>query len=149
MIKISVLISLLIYGSALVLMYRLYKTQKGALYFIGLVLLLLASIFKFGHERPEFIKILLLYLLPLQVLNLGFLIYSDIVSGKSRERKRFRVRFGLVNGRLVLGNIRRGVSIIGSAGSGKTESVVYNFLKHFSANEFSGVIHDYKDMEIT
>ncbi|HCO83150.1 MAG TPA: mobilization protein, partial [Arenibacter sp.] len=31
----------------------------------------------------------------------------------------------------------------------KTESVVYSFLKHFSQNQFTGVIHDYKDFEIT
>ena len=46
-------------------------------------------------------------------------------------------------------NIRRGVSIIGSAGSGKTESVVFNFLKHFNRHAFCGVIHDYKHFEIT
>lgn len=46
-------------------------------------------------------------------------------------------------------NIKRGVSIIGSAGSGKTESVVYNFLRHFSQNGFCGIIHDYKDFELT
>src|SRR5690606_27644817 len=51
--------------------------------------------------------------------------------------------------RLVLENIRRGVSVIASAGSGKTESVIFNFLEHFKAHQFCGVIHDYKDFEIT
>lgn len=46
-------------------------------------------------------------------------------------------------------NIKRGVSVIGSAGSGKTESVVYGFLKHFRKKEFCGIIHDYKDFEHT
>ena len=46
-------------------------------------------------------------------------------------------------------NIKRGASIIGSAGSGKTESVVYGFLKHFQEHSFCGVIHDYKDFELT
>ncbi len=46
-------------------------------------------------------------------------------------------------------NIKRGVSIIGASGSGKTESVVYNLLEHFSKKSFCGLIHDYKDYEIT
>ena len=44
---------------------------------------------------------------------------------------------------------RKGASIIGSAGSGKTESVVYGFLKHFRKESFCGIIHDYKDFELT
>lgn len=141
--------SVLIYGSALVLMYRVYRSQKHAFYLIFLVLLLLGSTLKFGKDWSAFVKILLFYLLPFQVLNLGFLIYQDIVKETPREPERFRVRFQLLNGSLVLGNIRRGASIIGSAGSGKTESVVYNFLEHLSAHKFCGVIHDYKDLEIT
>ncbi len=46
-------------------------------------------------------------------------------------------------------NIKRGVSIIGSAGSGKTESVVYKILEHFGKNDFCGIIHDYKNLELT
>ena len=63
--------------------------------------------------------------------------------------KKYQVRFKLSNGRFKADNIRRGASIIGSAGSGKTESVIYNFLQHFSHYGFCGVIHDYKDFELT
>ena len=52
-------------------------------------------------------------------------------------------------GEVVLENIRRGICITGAAGSGKTESVVYNLLQHFQNHSFSGLIHDYKDFEIT
>ena len=52
-------------------------------------------------------------------------------------------------GEVVLENIRRGICITGAAGSGKTESVVYNLLQHFQKHSFSGLIHDYKDFEIT
>jgi type IV secretory pathway TraG/TraD family ATPase VirD4 len=55
----------------------------------------------------------------------------------------------LSKGRLLLENIRRGIAIIGAAGSGKTESVVYPLLQHFNQWNFSGVIYDYKDFEIT
>ena len=50
---------------------------------------------------------------------------------------------------ITIENIKRGVSIIGSAGSGKTESVVYKILEHFGKNDFSGIIHDYKNLELT
>jgi hypothetical protein len=63
--------------------------------------------------------------------------------------KKYRVYFKLKFGRLKISNLKRGISIIGSAGSGKTESVVYNLLQHLSANDFCGIIHDYKDFELT
>lgn len=66
-----------------------------------------------------------------------------------KPSKRFEVRMKVRGRPLVLGNIRRGISVMASAGSGKTESIIYNFLKHFQKEDFSGVIHDYKDFEIT
>ncbi|UMB54186.1 type IV secretion system DNA-binding domain-containing protein [Lutibacter sp. A64] len=63
--------------------------------------------------------------------------------------KKYRVSFKLKRGKFQIANIKRGASIIGSAGSGKTESVIYNFLQHFSKYEFCGIIHDYKDFELT
>lgn len=61
----------------------------------------------------------------------------------------FQVRFKSHRGSFKIDNIRRGVSIIGSAGSGKTESVVSHFLEHFAKYNYCGVIHDYKDFELT
>lgn len=46
-------------------------------------------------------------------------------------------------------NVRRGVLIFGSAGSGKTESPIYALLKHFAEKEYSGIIYDYKDGELS
>lgn len=62
---------------------------------------------------------------------------------------KYRVRIPLRKGALTLNNIRRGVSIIGSAGSGKTESVVHPLMVHFQKHNFCGVIHDYKHFELT
>ncbi|WP_423856399.1 type IV secretory system conjugative DNA transfer family protein [Yeosuana marina] len=64
-------------------------------------------------------------------------------------KKKYQVHFKIKWGRLKIDNIKRGVSVIGSAGSGKTESVVYNLLQHFSKHGFCGIIHDYKDFELT
>ena len=69
--------------------------------------------------------------------------------GNGGTDKKYKVRFKVNNGRFTAQNIRRGASVIGSAGSGKTQSVVYNFLQHFSAYRFCGVIHDYKDFDLT
>lgn len=63
--------------------------------------------------------------------------------------KQYEVHFNTENRKFKIYNVRRGVSIIGAAGSGKTESVVYGFIKHFFQNGFCGVIHDYKDFELT
>ncbi|WP_417444184.1 type IV secretory system conjugative DNA transfer family protein [Joostella sp.] len=84
------------------------------------------------------------------ILFIGTVLYGLLYSVKSIQiDTKYKVRFKLNNGKFKIDNIRRGVSIIGSAGSGKTESVVYNFLQHFSQHGFCGVIHDYKDFELT
>ena len=70
---------------------------------------------------------------------------SDLVDRKNKYQVEFKVK----RGNFKIDNIKRGASVIGSAGSGKTESVVYNFLSHFSKHAFCGIIHDYKNFEIT
>jgi len=93
---------------------------------------------------------LLLYgLLPSHFLNMliGLLIY--IRKDEATIPPKYQARLPLRSGTLKLKNIRRGISIIGSAGSGKTESVVYGLLQHFQKHGFCGVIHDYKHFEIT
>ncbi len=83
-------------------------------------------------------------------LFVGTVLYGLLNGEEStRTEKKYKVRFKLRNGSFKADNIRRGASVIGSAGSGKTESVVYNFLQHFSKHGFCGVIHDYKDFELT
>ena len=67
----------------------------------------------------------------------------------SNIQPKYRVKFALTEGRTEVKNVRRGVAIIGAAGSGKTESVVYNFLQHFRKYSFCGIIHDYKSFELT
>lgn len=83
-------------------------------------------------------------------LFVGAVLYGLFFGDKqSRANKKYKVGLKLSNGSFKIDNIRRGVSIIGSAGSGKTESVIYNLLQHFSQNGFCGVIHDYKDLELS
>nr|WP_286760647.1 type IV secretory system conjugative DNA transfer family protein [Salegentibacter sp. UBA1130] len=85
--------------------------------------------------------------LPLILILL--IIYGFQSNYKSSVASKYRVKFALESGSLSIQNLKRGVSITGAAGSGKTESVVYNFLKHLSRNNFCGIIHDYKNFELT
>ncbi len=93
-------------------------------------------------------EIVLYIVLPFLVM--GIIVYVFFFSeSKTNLQKKYQVHFKLKNGRFKIDNIKRGVSIIGSAGSGKTESVVYNLLQHFSKYNYCGIIHDYKDFELT
>ncbi|MBW8244851.1 type IV secretion system DNA-binding domain-containing protein [Muricauda oceani] len=96
----------------------------------------------------EWPHIILYIIVPMLALAVVIFVYLVPETG-NRIPKRYQVRFRLSNGRFKIDNLRRGISIIGSAGSGKTESVVYNLLQHFSQYGFCGVIHDYKDFELT
>jgi type IV secretory pathway TraG/TraD family ATPase VirD4 len=82
---------------------------------------------------------------------LNTVVYAYYFDGKLIETipEKYKVRFKTANKSFQIENIRRGVSVIGSAGSGKTESVVFGFLKHFQKYKFCGIIHDYKDFELT
>lgn len=46
-------------------------------------------------------------------------------------------------------NVKRGVLIFASAGSGKTESPIYSLLKFFANKDYTGIIYDYKDGELS
>lgn len=59
------------------------------------------------------------------------------------------VPFNTTNGRKVIKNIRRGVLILGSAGSGKTQSPIYAIMKHLANKKYGGIIYDYKDGELS
>lgn len=93
-------------------------------------------------------RLTLFYLCP--TIGIGLLCYTFLTKDERVENDDvFHVTLPHRKGKIHLENIRRGVSIIGAAGSGKTESIIALFLQHFSRNGFSGVIHDYKDFELT
>jgi hypothetical protein len=110
--------------------------------FLSLIIFCLGS-------SVDYIKPLLFLGCPLLLVNtlLYVFVHKEISHGK--PDKRYQVSFKSDQGDFKIDNIKRGASIIGSAGSGKTESVVYGFLKHFRKHNFCGVIHDYKDFELT
>ncbi len=92
---------------------------------------------------------IILYII-LPTLIIGIVIYVFFHEERSMTaNKKYQVHFKLKHGRFKIANVKRGASIIGSAGSGKTESVIYNLLQHFSKHQFCGILHDYKDFELT
>lgn len=89
-------------------------------------------------------------LVSISMLFMSTLLYVFFYANPPRTKnKKYSVHFKLKRGRFQIDNLIRGVSVIGSAGSGKTESVIYNFLQHFSTYQFCGIMHDYKDFELT
>lgn len=93
-------------------------------------------------------EILLFLGCPMILSNTSLYVFFQKELKRSPGTK-YEVHFNTTGGKFKLNNIKRGASIIGAAGSGKTESVVYGFLEHFSKHSFCGIIHDYKDHEIT
>lgn len=49
----------------------------------------------------------------------------------------------------IIENVFEGILVSGAAGSGKTQSVIYPILQHYAKYNFSGIIYDYKDFELT
>ncbi|MDX1784368.1 MAG: type IV secretory system conjugative DNA transfer family protein, partial [Aequorivita vladivostokensis] len=92
--------------------------------------------------------IVLCFIIPLQFVGTLLFVYLHKESSFP-VNKVFQVHFALRHGKFKIDNIKRGASVIGAAGSGKTESVIYNFLQHFSKHNFCGILHDYKHFELT
>jgi len=121
-------------------------------FFFNLCLLAITTYIMYKHiELALFLKVVLYGIMPLTFINIVWYAFLDKEEYENTNTadKKYKVRFKTKGKKLILDNIRRGVSIIGSAGSGKTESVVYNFLEHLNQYGFCGVIHDYKHFEIT
>ncbi|MEX0315131.1 MAG: type IV secretory system conjugative DNA transfer family protein [Allomuricauda sp.] len=119
-------------------------------FFIMMIGLLGASILLYhGLDFSVFTKVLLYFITPALFIIVVLYGYLDNGEESSKSDKKYRMTLHVKGSKCVLDNIRRGVSVIGAAGSGKTESVIYNFLSHFQKQEFCGVMHDYKKFELT
>ena len=138
--------ALLTIGLTSALFYGLYLVSKYA--FLANSLLLFALAY-FLQPWNNLVIILLNVVCPLLLINTALYVFLHKKEVPKNGDHRYQVDFATTKGDFKLDNIKRGASIIGSAGSGKTESVVYGFLKHFRKEGFCGIIHDYKDFELT
>ena len=115
-------------------------------------LLILATIIYLFKQNPllySSLEIILHLGCPLVLSNTILYVFFQKEEQTTSTASKYEVNFKLNSGKFKINNIKRGASIIGAAGSGKTESVVYGFLDHFRRHLFCGVIHDYKDFEVT
>ncbi|WBL22726.1 type IV secretory system conjugative DNA transfer family protein [Zunongwangia sp. HRR-M8] len=135
-------------ASAVMFYFLLKNTHWGNAINLSYIFTLLLVSFPSQFDFDVLVLTAIRILMPLTIINVlmnEFLF--DVSSGKATKQYVFRIP--LSSGSMKLKDIRRGVSIIGAAGSGKTESVVAQFLKHFSRHSFSGIIHDYKNFELS
>ncbi len=137
---------LFIIGLTSALFYGGYQLSRYAFLVNNLLLCALAY---FLQATNNLVLVLLNVVCPLLLINTALYVFLHKRENSKNSDHRYRVDFKTTKGNFKLDNIKRGASIIGSAGSGKTESVVYGFLKHFRKEGFCGIIHDYKDFELT
>ena len=135
-----------IIGFTTIIFYGLFRVSRYA--FLLNITLLSALVFFIANDN-ELVLIFLYLVCSLMLINTGLYVFLHKTEHVQNGESKYRVKFATSKGSFKLDNIKRGASIIGSAGSGKTESVVYGFLKHFQKEGFCGIIHDYKDFELT
>lgn len=93
-----------------------------------------------------------LYIIPSILISVSsFLILDSPQLGSSQSSKlKYRVKLKSSNeGNIFINDLRLGVCITGSMGSGKTKSVFYPIFKHFAEHNFTGILYDHKDFELT
>ena len=137
---------LLIIGVASSVFYGIFRISR---YAFVVNLLLISTLVYYLDEQLPLVQIALYLVCPLILINIGMYVFLHKTDKPKNGNAKYQVNFATTKGNFKLDNIKRGASIIGSAGSGKTESVVYGFLKHFQKEGFCGIIHDYKDFELT
>lgn len=142
----NIITTLLIIGLASIVFYAMFRVSRYA--FLLNIAMLSVLVF-YISDVNELTSILLYLVCPLLLINIGFYVFLHKTNSTKNGSSKYQVNFATNKGNFKLDNIKRGASIIGSAGSGKTESVVYGFLKHFRKEGFCGIIHDYKDFELT
>ena len=142
----NLITTLSIIGLASIVFYAMFRVSKYSLF---LNFTMLACLVIYLTEVNELVSLLLYLVCPLMLINIGLYVFMHKTENAQNSDRKYQVNFATTKGNFRLDNIKRGASVIGSAGSGKTESVVYGFLKHFKKEGFCGIIHDYKDFELT
>lgn len=138
-----------LFGMFLVFSILFKITRYGFILNLVLIIISLFIVFKMSVFTLKWYVSILYIGCPLLLINTVLYVFLHTENEVFNSNNKFQVQFKVKRGSFKIDNIKRGASIIGSAGSGKTESVVFNFLQHFSKHKFSGVIHDYKNFEIT
>lgn len=148
MLTITVAYVVLLLPFGCLISFLLVKYLRYGFALSWMLVLGIGTAFFFLLEMSIFLRTMLYVLLPWGFVNLLFYVFIPNKEANIIDKK-YRLVLQTKGSKVILDNIRRGISIIGAAGSGKTESVVYNLFQHFATNHFCGVMHDYKNFEIT
>lgn len=122
--------------------YSIIKLKERK-YILAFLIVLYMVVFLFLNVN--FTKFTLFVILPSLVAGLGL----GLLDESTKKDELWDCEFGTSKGKRFVRNVKRGILIFGSAGSGKTESPIYVLLKHFAEKDFTGVIYDYKDGELS
>ena len=129
-----------------IILFFVNKLKRGSFVLGSLVLLVyLGYRVNLNMTVHSFIDVILYEISPLFLTHVLF--YGFLKGAPPKDA--FYAKMKVYGRALVIKNLRLGVSVLGAAGSGKTASVLYNLLVHFSIKNFTGIIHDYKDFELT
>lgn len=124
--------------------YALIKFEGLRLFIAIIFITILGGIYFFF--KVSFIPILLPYIIAPSFL-IGLLIGISNVEKKAEPLVDVEIRTR--KGKRIIRNVFAGVGIFGASRSGKTASAIYSLLLHFSKFNFSGLIYDYKNGELT
>ena len=145
--ELSLLSTSLILLSGSIVFFGGYKWTRYAFVFNLLITVIIVI---YMTQHMDLVTSMLYACCPLLLINTVLFVFFQKDESERTTANKYQIQFKTAfGGKVKIDDIKLGVSVIGSAGSGKTESVVYSFLKHFSNHGFCGVIHDYKDFEIT
>lgn len=133
----------IILGILTTLVFALIRFKPKVLFLLFYFIIVFVLYFKF---TDIFINQIGLYLI-LPSLVIGGLAGAFTYPEKKDEI--WDVEIETTKGRKLIKNLRRGVLILGSAGSGKTESPIFSIMKHLAAADYGGIIYDYKDGELS
>jgi Type IV secretory system Conjugative DNA transfer len=142
-------------------------TTKQCIYIIILFMTFTGGVYiTIKEKKPFFLMFLMIIILLLYfkfnqsyllIKTLNYIIGPSVIIGlvtgllnlKDPVDPIWDVHFLTDKGMKVIKNIKRGVLILGAAGSGKTDSPIYCIMKHFAKSNFGGIIYDYKDGELS
>lgn len=92
----------------------------------------------------------ILHIVPSTFIALVLSLFSKKSDKKKPEKHPiWTMQFLTEKEKVIIDNLKRGVVILGAAGSGKTESVFAQIINHFAKNKVPILIYDYKDLELT
>lgn len=131
-----------------------YLLRKNRIFlFVVLLIILGFSYIPIAFAGGGIAEYFFCFFLPTSAISLLFVYVFDnliIDSKKGKMNPPYNVPLRTVKGKTeYISDANRGVSITGSSGSGKTAGPITSILTHFANEKFAGIIHDYKNYELT